>query len=256
MSFEKTEILFLKYNKEYDLKMKNLGLNEVLDSLAENEKESSWVEQNEKSIADQLDKEYNNLIAKKEYFYGCPFEIYHSSYNARLKDFLSEYPDANESDFILIELNHRGNLIFGYAYEKTKKNISFSEKKRNKFLEERINNLGYSLEFAEDWGGDGTWYYDIKESNINSISSSINTVKWTGTQVELVELIKSLIESKKVQGTQKEIINSFSKFFNIEINNPNKTIQDIKNRNNDSETLFLDKLKSNLLNFIKGENIR
>jgi hypothetical protein len=80
-----------------------------------------------------------------------------------------------------------------------------------------------------------------------------NTLKWNGTQTEFIELVKSLIENGNVKGTQTEIISKLSNVFNIEVNNPNKLINDLKLRNIDSETLFLDRLKKSLFDYITFE---
>jgi hypothetical protein len=89
---------------------------------------------------------------------------------------------------------------------------------------------------------------------INELQDSINktnsNIKFNVTSTEMIELIKSLIENGCVKGKQKEIINAFSVFFNVEVKHPNKLINDIKNRNVGSETLFLDKLKTSLYNYI------
>lgn len=81
-------------------------------------------------------------------------------------------------------------------------------------------------------------------------------VQWESNQTELMELVKSLIEHGSVKGKQKDIITSFSQFFNINVNNPDKLLTDIKKRNNGSETLFLDKLKSSFLGYINQEKTR
>ena len=77
-------------------------------------------------------------------------------------------------------------------------------------------------------------------------------IKWKGKQTELIELIKALIENGSIEGLQKDTITVFSEMLDIKINNPDKLIQDIKKRNNKSETIFLDKLKTSLINFIAG----
>ena len=74
---------------------------------------------------------------------------------------------------------------------------------------------------------------------------------WKGTPTELMELIKALVETKKITGTQTEITEKLTRFFQIEIKYPHKLLQDIKNRNNGSETLFLDHLKETLLEHIQ-----
>lgn len=90
----------------------------------------------------------------------------------------------------------------------------------------------------------------ISENNDYYIDLSKNKLAWKGTQTELIELIKALIENGSIKGaSQKNIIDLFAKFLNINIKHPDKIIQDIKKRNNDSETLFLDKLKSTLYDY-------
>ncbi|WP_281634601.1 RteC domain-containing protein [Flavobacterium luteolum] len=82
----------------------------------------------------------------------------------------------------------------------------------------------------------------------------VNTkVTWNGTQTDFIELIKALIENGNLKGTQSELIKNLSAIFSIEIKNPSKLINDIKKRNNGSETLFLDKLKKSLFDYITLE---
>lgn len=104
-------------------------------------------------------------------------------------------------------------------------------------------------------------YHDLKliKNSLEEDKSKLfeNTeVKWYSNQTEFIELIKALIENKSLRGKQKDIITNLSRIFGIKINNPNKLIQDIKNRNRGSETLFIDKLKTTLFDYITKENIR
>ncbi len=90
-------------------------------------------------------------------------------------------------------------------------------------------------------------------SNTKDDIINLNTGKhkFHGSQTEFIELIKALIVNRNLKGTQKNIIGDLAEFFDIEIKNQDKLIQDIKNRNNGSEALFLEKLKSSLLDYIK-----
>ncbi|MBC8767175.1 RteC domain-containing protein [Arenibacter sp. BSSL-BM3] len=91
--------------------------------------------------------------------------------------------------------------------------------------------------------------------NVEKINSAKN-IKWHISQTELIELAKALIENGNVVGVQQEIIEYFSSVFDIEIAYPNKLITDIKNRNSGSETLFIDKLRTSLFNYLTKENRR
>ena len=85
-------------------------------------------------------------------------------------------------------------------------------------------------------------YYERKNMRIHGFD--------TIAEFELLELVKSLIENGNIKGKQKDIINEFSKIFNVDIKKPKQIITDTKKRNIGSETLFLDKLKKSLLNYI------
>ncbi len=77
-----------------------------------------------------------------------------------------------------------------------------------------------------------------------------NNVKFNIRPTELVELVKALYESGKVKGKMKDLYSYFGSVFNVDVKNPDKLLQDIRNRNNDSKTLFLDNLKTSLLDYI------
>lgn len=128
-------------------------------------------------------------------------------------------------------------------------NIAFENGKKYKALETVLDNpLKFDTLFSSALS-------NFKE-NKSETKLSVPEIKFNISQTELMELIKALIENGNVIGLQKNIVIEFSKFFNLEIKNPDKIIQDIKNRNNNSETLFLDKLKTSFLNFIQKKNTR
>ena len=91
------------------------------------------------------------------------------------------------------------------------------------------------------------------ETQQNEKTTNTNTLKWHGKQTEFIELVKALIINENIKGTQVELIETLSNVFGITIKNPSKLINDIKTRNNGSETLFLDKLKKSLFNYISAE---
>jgi hypothetical protein len=91
------------------------------------------------------------------------------------------------------------------------------------------------------------------ENVILQNTSQQSSLKWNGTQTEFIELVKALIENGNIKGTQTEIIRILSNVFNLEIKNPNKLINDLKLRNNNSETLFLGRLQKTLFDYITLE---
>ncbi|MFH4968582.1 RteC domain-containing protein [Gaetbulibacter sp. M240] len=104
----------------------------------------------------------------------------------------------------------------------------------NEVLERPFDFLGMFEEFAEKF-------------------SDITPVEWKGTQTELIELTKALIEAGIFQGKQKEIFKQIELVFETKLNNIDKTISTFNNRNNDNETIFIDKLKESLLNSIRNK---
>ena len=72
--------------------------------------------------------------------------------------------------------------------------------------------------------------------------SKLHKLEWTGTNVELIELIKSLVTSKSIKGTEIEVAKVFGNYFGKDINNFHQNYGKIYGR----ETIFLNKLKKSL----------
>ncbi|WP_282069199.1 RteC domain-containing protein [Olleya namhaensis] len=176
--------------------------------------------------------------------------------------------NSNKTEPYLIDLTTKLN-----------ETISLLKKTKHDFLNNKTNGYEYPLSNLSEYIGIKEWSdfipellktriyfidkllkFIIKKSKLYTgkdlITQQNPKVKWNGTNVELIELIKALIENNSLKGQQKDIIESFCTFLNVEIKHPNKTITDIKKRNIDSETLFLDRLKSSLYDYITKENIR
>ena len=186
---------------------------------------------------------------------------YKEKYNDLLETYLLEYEDYEEIDFVNTEIQRYNN------------SINDLEQLEN-YIQEIVNrdwtppNVNKSLlKMCCNEFFDGGIDYIKRDRSILSFTKIIdflkikkqnpkneNNLNWNGSQIEFIELVKALIESGNIKGTQTETIKSLSNIFNFKINNENKTINDIKNRNNGSETLFLDKLKKTLFDYITLEN--
>jgi hypothetical protein len=81
--------------------------------------------------------------------------------------------------------------------------------------------------------------------------SPFKKLKWTGSIVNLVELVYAL-HANKCHGdiSLKDLFATYSAFFDIEIKNFSRTFIDIKNRMEGNETIFIDELKNALLHLI------
>lgn len=125
-----------------------------------------------------------------------------------------------------------------------------TETELNSFIRRTVH-LWRSLKIQED-----IKTLEIENKSISIEKSSYAPTQWHGTPTEFIELVKALIESNILKGKQKDIITNLSSVFGLKINNPDKLIQDIKNRNTGSETLFLDTLKTTLYDYFTKENRR
>ncbi len=141
-------------------------------------------------------------------------------------------------------------------YEKIRPFLYICEiTKRVEINEPKYKDFQYSVPKIVNFllGNDENEIENNKEIN-NTIAE--DNIKFNIKPTELVELVKALYESGTIKGKQKDLYAYFAKCFNVEVNNPSKLLQDIKNRNNGSETLFLDELKTSLFNYITKENRR
>ena len=167
---------------------------------------------------------------------------------AHYYDLLEQYLERNngtknELDFILNEVNFYKDFIKEFEAENPTEDWEIAWKEDHLIgYKKYYNYFRRELErFDEN---------DIKIAK-NRVSETQSNVRFELKQVEVIELVKALILNGNVTGTQKDIIKEFGDFFKIKINNPNKTLQDIKNRNNGSESLFVDKLKLNIFKFVQ-----
>lgn len=204
-------------------------------------------------IEQTFEEEYSHSV-DKQYFYGCSIDIYKKTFEIRFKEFKKEYFDSEIIDFI------RSELDFGISWFPlqfvdgiTRKKIRYSLGKRFEFLKLKASEYGFDLIHSPQEHNVDNYYLSKLDFMGNKNNSNL---KWKGSQTELIELTKALIENGNLKGTQKEIIQTISDFFGVEMKNPDKLLTDIKKRNIGSETLFLDKLKSSLYNYLTEEKRR
>jgi hypothetical protein len=87
----------------------------------------------------------------------------------------------------------------------------------------------------------------------NDLETKSTELQWYGQDTELIELTKALIENGNLKGTQKDIFIGIQKAFNIELKNIDQAITKYNFRHKKNETIFLDKLRSMLLNYISNK---
>ena len=217
---------------------------------------------------------------------------YKETYSSRLENHVSKYEDYDELHFINNELyvyqncfstanvserrvmeynsdfeGYRSYYLNDFEFDeinnkepKGRENYTVKDiiKNESKFLTD-----GYDLEICNQLTTSFLKITSFLESKLLEIESNEQktihtdkTLNWIGTQTELIELTKALIENGNIKvknGEQGKTIEAISHFFSFPINNPNKLISDLKIRSNDSETLFLNQLKKSLFNYITRE---
>ena len=90
---------------------------------------------------------------------------------------------------------------------------------------------------------------NAKHCPLHSKPSGRKKPKWTGTQVDLVELVYALLEAKAINNgdiSLKELFSRLGEFFDFEVTDYYRFFSDITHRTGD-RTLFLDKLKKTLM---------
>lgn len=205
-----------------------------------------YVLANSEEEKNELTKKLLTKTKKKlQKFYGT---IYEEIYHAIKTD--TYFYDGNSN--ISVSIHHMGyyNLTLEYLDRLNQSNLnSLDELKEMNFsFLKPFFDFYEAIPLVSLYRSLVSLMNDISENESHNFESQ--GIIWYGSQTEFIELTKSLIENNNLRGTQKEIISKLSRYFGIEINHPDKLIQDIKKRNNGSETLFLEKLKSSLINFI------
>lgn len=89
----------------------------------------------------------------------------------------------------------------------------------------------------------------LSASNNKSHVSPLSNYRWTGSAVELVELIYGLVEMRCINNGETpitELANFISTQFGIEIKDCYSAYVDMKRRKNESRTYYLDKMRERL----------
>ena len=188
-----------------------------------------------------VDYDELHFINKELYFYQNCFSTANVS-ERRVLEYNSDYPEykycyLNEFEFDVIN-NEEPTGEENY-------DIKSLIKDESKWLTD-----GYNIEICDQLTTSFSKIIEYLKIKINTgaNSSGFPKVRFHGSQTEFIELIKALTENGNLKGIQKDNIELCSKFFDIEIKNPDQTLTKLKSRNNGSETLFLDKLKTSLRN--------
>ncbi len=200
---------------------------------------------------------------KYQHSKNLEMEDFVSVLNFRIKDFIKNNPKTIISN--ISELSEIEDSIL----DKNKideYDIEYSDfNKYKEFIEVQNNESDFSLVFNfikfRNFELSVNRIFDelerkktFLEANYISSENNIDGLNWQGSELQLMELIKALIENNSLNPnlTDKEIFKRFFKFLNIKEFNHTQKLQDIKKRTKDL-TPFINTLEISLSNWVKND---
>jgi hypothetical protein len=246
----------IEQQKEYNNYMAQFEYEEIPEEFAHlppsevqrKEYEASPEYKLEKLIKESFTKEYNKLTEARSYFLGCTYDIYTTTYKTRLQAFKDLYMDAEEHNFIHEELQA---ITFcnlpKYIDTKLLKSINYSLERTKDFLITKLNELKFKVDFSVNEKGTEILSIKNNQSDLTIRKIDNSMLKWEGTETDLIELGKAIYEAKYINHNikQKEFFNLLMSFFNKNVPNPTKALQNIRNRKID-ETKLIHRLEQKL----------
>ena len=205
----------------------------------------------EKKSLEILDAIFNYSHENRFYWKLCSFSTYMETYAERLLANRDNHIDYDESDFLYdeIEICDSANSFESSLLENDY-SLEFDEETTLYIRQSVGSNIYKKISRAIEKREEFLKSKRVK-TNPSTTQSKNNSIKFHGSQAEFVELVKALIINGNFTGkTHKEIFEILTDFFLVEITNVDDTFKSIKGRNTDSRTLFLDKLKSSLIEYI------
>lgn len=134
--FESNDYVKIKndFIEEYQSRTSHLSGDEVFLFFEADEEFTHWEETKKEEIKNEFIKLTKKLNKDNVFFFGCSFENYKNNYIKRLNQFLENYDDTSETDFILSEKSFLENLIYdfenatGDVYEFSKSDVEVYKK--------------------------------------------------------------------------------------------------------------------------------
>ena len=134
--FESNDYVKIKndFIEEYQSRTSHLSGDEDFLFFEADEEFTHWEETKKEEIKNEFIKLTKKLNKDNVFFFGCSFENYKNNYIKRLNQFLENYDDTSETDFILSEKSFLENLIYdfenatGDVYEFSKSDVEVYKK--------------------------------------------------------------------------------------------------------------------------------
>ncbi|TKS57402.1 hypothetical protein [Mesohalobacter halotolerans] len=237
---EKIYDLEIEYNNEIE----SYSNQEILN-MREGAPYNPLLEDKHEETIDRIKSEVTVLISKLRklsedenyYFFDCPFSVYVNHYEKRKDFFIKNNIDANEIDFVKDEIikrvDKRNERMLGYSvfeiyYHRLiyiKKSLDYSEDKKINFLEKKLADFGFTVDYYFDEDNDKTTCffneiednnnldtntttvinteYDTSKSN-NPISGNERKIEWIGGPSTLGYIIGYLAEYGYIDAPKKK----------------------------------------------------
>ena len=239
----------IEQQKKYDNYMAQFEYEEIPEEFAhlppsevqQKEYEASPEYKLKKLTKESFTKEYYKLTEAVSYFLGCPYNIYKTTYKTRLQAFKDIYADAEEHNFIHEELRVITfcNLPI-YIDTKLLKSINYSLERTKDFLITKLNELKFKVNFSINENGTETLSIQNAQKDLTIKKIDNSKLKWEDTDIDLIELGKAIYEAKCINHniSQREFFKLLMEFFNFQVPNPTKALQNIRKRKIDQAKLI------------------
>jgi hypothetical protein len=164
--FKKTTNLYENYKESFVSRFNSNQMTDEEIVLFEPD-ENDWVISELKKINKVFEREYKRAVDDKKYFYGCTVEIYMTTYNSRLRNYINSKTEADELDFLFSELEV--GLIHFIGLRIERENLEMIERslfKRFLFIKRKCCDLDVEIELINN----GTDYsYKLKANNLDHL---------------------------------------------------------------------------------------
>ncbi len=192
-------------------------------------------------LAESYRQEFDACKAKEKFFIGCNFETYKKHYQKRFDEYTKDKNDAQEIDFIIKDYNLIAqDYQFYFAPDNIKEQIEMSLRRQREFLEQKVFELGYSLNKITDKWGNTTFTYIKKKQTDNSPLTDLSD---SNSTIEKIIFLYQLgvIDYLKSIGSHGYSTNAIATLLSAFINEKSGTIQsylnpidnkDVSQRNN------------------------
>lgn len=193
--FTLTKRSYEDYKDDYQLANPTL---QAVDEYLENRRTGNYWHYD---LSESFKDEYNYFLKNDLYFTGSPVARYISFYDERKQEYVKEFSDTLDIDFIIKELNEISKIGFEYCPENLKENIKHSINRQKEFLFEQAMQTSYNIEKIKNRWGDVEYTYkkdlsDIPKESLTDLSDSTLVEKIIFLEsLDVIDYLKTRAES-------------------------------------------------------------